>query len=183
MSINNIVSNISLNSNTLAVTAGSLSVKTDSAGGVMATSAGLQVDPTFISAASGLIANSDFLNMRVTPVAIVDNAAISNNTAPLVINFCVQSAGQTIPLSGGGNIYLVWGNSPSGPRASQQLPASVFTSLADGQFVFFVGGGSAGADGAALSGNGLYLTCDTANFATGDADFTYSITYSLVGVN
>ena len=187
MSINNVVSNIALNSNTLALTAGSLGVKMASTGGVVATStaygAGLQLDPAFISARQGLVSNGNFLNMHVSPVAIVDNATVLAATAPLVINFCVQSIGQTVPYTGGGNVFLVWGTSPTGPRASQQLPASVFTSLADGQLVFFVNGAQAGANGADIAAKGLYLTCDTANFANGDCDFIFSVNYSIVAVN
>lgn len=187
MSINNVVSNIALNSNTLALTTGSLGVKMASMGGLVSTStaygSGLQIDAAFMNARSVVISNADFLNMHVTPVSIVDNATILPSTAPLLINFCIQSTGQTIPLSGGGNIYLVWGGSPSGPRASQQLPGSVLTTLANGQLVFFASGAQAGANGTDIAAKGLYLTCDTANFSTGDADFVCSITYSIIAVN
>jgi dTDP-4-dehydrorhamnose 3,5-epimerase-like enzyme len=86
----------------------------------------------------------------------------------------------TTQYTSGGNIFVVWGNSPSGPKATQNVPGNTLTSLTNNQMMFIPGGPASGVPVTSINETAIYLTNDIANFATGDGDFLVQISYRVI---
>lgn len=184
MSINNVVSTINLDANTLGMNGNTLGVNINTSGGVVPSSAingpGLAIDQLYLGLVQTFIINSDFKTMHTTPVLILPPEYAPDQYVIYPISMVLQSTDQTVQMTGGGNVSIIWTSAPGGPKASAPIPANTFTSLLNHQFVFFEGPATQGVSKDAIVNQGLYLTCDSANFATGDADFVLSIYYRLL---
>ena len=167
-----------------------LSVITSSDGGVLNSGgyspAGLQIDPLFVAAQQGLtISASAWNNMHTTPIELLSTSYVTSTTAISLNSIVFQTHGQTQSFVNGGNVWVQYGSSPAGPQATQKIAATVINSLTPGTAQwfsipkYFNTVSAAPLDVTGTVNQGIYLYCDTQNFATGDAEFYVNINYSL----
>lgn len=100
-----------------------------------------------------------------------------------IINFFgLQSIFNTTAFTAGGALYLTYGSHPHDPTtgATTNIPATVINAGASSYGTALNSMGAADiVTKVAMVGAGIYLTNDTAVFATGDGTAAYDIDYSL----
>lgn len=132
---------------------------------------------------AGTITASQINNMYNTPVIIINALA---NLGVIVHRFVIETGTGTAP-TGGGNVFLIWGNNPHNPAfaITDNITAASFTgagaainmSISSGKE--YLGGVAAGN----ASSNNVYLTNDTALFAGSTFNAKVYVWYSYITLN
>lgn len=129
--------------------------------------------------ATGSITSAQFKAAYATPLQLL--AAPGANTMFLVKNFALEAIYGTAAYTSGGALGLQYGNTAhlAGAAASATIAAATINGIAANSVVGALGSLPV-ATAAATVNAGLFLSNDTAAFATGDGTFKYHLWYSVV---
>lgn len=177
MSINNVISNISL-SNQLQLTSGALDTRLAANGGLLGSTDGLLMSQDYQQYLGGLsVPAAQFKDLLANPAPIIDPPGAGKMISIVRGQIFCQWNG--IGYTNGSSVALQYGNGAyaanllcGGPMASL-----LFTSISEDSIISFNGTLSNGVS--PPLNTGVFLVVNGVNFSNGDANFRFHIWYKV----